>query len=178
MPRTSHLLQTSFSHRSLSSRLLPSLVAGFGLAACAPSGLEASLDPIVGALVEIVPDQQIRFGATSPVGDTVEKTLHIRATGDESVLITAVRLDTSAHNVFEILYDPTPTSLAPGEQVTVALGFLPEDAGTYDAILHVDLKLDSRFVLDRTLEGLGCNDQDEDGRCDTQATANWDTGYW
>ena len=136
------------------------------LAGCGSTGLDMIAPPIFGPQVEVIPDETIRFGQVSPHGVLAEREIWIRSVGDEPVLLVSAWLEGQDAPSFQLLYDPSPVRLAPGEELPLVVGFLPESSGEYQTEARFDFSMDHAHRLSRVLRGYGCGDPDEDGGCE------------
>ncbi len=121
---------------------------------CGDMGLQLTALSIEGARVSVFPEGELEFGCAVPDGEVLKKQLTVEASGDESLLLENVWLEDEQN--FLLIYDPSPTSLEPGESVIIQVGFLPPASGQFNDILMMDLELDQSFLLSRRLLGSGC----------------------
>lgn len=135
------------------------------LTGCGQLGLVESMDESGEALVSLEPAGQIRFDRASPEGRSQSEEVLIVSSGDASVYVADVWVESSTARVFYTESElPFPKYLEPGAEIPVIVRFAPAAAGTFYGSLVVESGVDGA-VLERQLVGEGCSDADRDGNC-------------
>ncbi len=139
---------------------------------CGSPGLTTTADPSYydpqpGSL-HLDPTGLYDFGRLSPSADVREGEVLIIAEGDQPVELADLYLDDSTSLAFEIVSDiRLPLVLEPGDDAVVKLSFAPYAVGEYFGNMVVIGTTDTdERTLDLELSGLGCEDLDQDTRCD------------
>ncbi|RME26711.1 MAG: hypothetical protein D6798_06130 [Deltaproteobacteria bacterium] len=158
--------------RRLTRSHVPMAVAVVCVAGCGTPGLTTTADPSYydpepGSL-HLDPSGLYNFGRLSPFGDAAMGEVRVYAEGDEPVELADLYLDDSTSLAFEIVSDiRLPLVLQPGDDAIVKLSFAPYAVGEYfGRFVVVGVNDHDERSLDLELSGRGCEDLDEDARCD------------
>ena len=110
------------------------------------------------------PQDEVDFGKVIEDRDVGNETITLKATGDESVRVVSVWVESSA-GVFGVVGSPPiPKRLEPEQQVGIELRFEPGSQGDFTGSFFAETE--DGALLERDLVGQGCSDRDGDERCD------------
>ncbi len=148
---------------------------GLALPGCGALFLEPMAAYQDGAVLEVEPEGQVEFGQISPHGSPTTQEMYLLSAGSEGVAAEDVTIDQDGGGVFTLLFDPTPTVIAPGESAPVEIRFRPDAAGSYNGRVTVMAVIDGEeWEVTRRLIGSGCADNNRDGECAGGSQPGWD----
>jgi hypothetical protein len=135
------------------------------LVGCGGVGLDQLAADALGPLVATDPDGDIQFGDHVPDARSMSHEVSVLSTGDESVYVADVWVETNTEGVFYVPNElPFPQLLDPGAEIPVTIRFAPTAVGTFHGALVIEVE--DGTILERMLVGQGCRDTDRDEACD------------
>lgn len=142
--------------------LLPTLLL---LAGCGDFGLQELASTEGEGMLTLDPDGEIRFGQASPHGRATTMEVRFISSGTQPVQVADAWVESATADAFSTPGElPLPRRLAPGDEMPVTLRFDPAAQGSFHGTLVIELGPEGT-LLERTLTGQGCQDDDEDGDC-------------
>lgn len=136
------------------------------LVACGTFGLvEGYAGEGLGALLATDPDELVEFGETAPNAKSQKMDVQFVSAGDDALYVADAWIESAEEGVFTSGELPFPRTLQPGEAIPVHLRFKPNAQGAFTGTLLIEVGNEGE-VVERTLSGEGCFDDDEDGTCD------------
>lgn len=141
------------------------MIALMLLGACGDFGL-APLAGDVSGLLTTNPEREIRFDATIPSDRSIVQEVEIQSAGDGPVFVANLWVETNTEGVFYTGDDlPFPKTIDAGSAVSVNVRFLPTAVGSFHGALVIEVGNEGT-IIERSLFGQGCRDDDDDHECD------------
>lgn len=134
------------------------------LVACGDLGLQTvgAAPEEIGGMLQLSPDGAISFGDVSPEAPHVSHTeVSVASVGDEAMGVMDAWVE--GDEEFWIEQPPFPKLMEPGMEIPFDVRFQPSAIGSFRASLL--LELGSGELMERTITGNGCTDDDADGEC-------------
>lgn len=132
---------------------------------CGEFGLQELGDTDGEGLLTLDPDGELRFGEASPHGPFTDLEVRFVSAGTSPVQVVDAWVESTSDGVFSTPGTlPLPRRIEPGGDMPVLLRFDPTAQGSFHGVLVVELG-PSGTLMERTLTGTGCRDDDADGSC-------------